>query len=75
MPPLIGWNDWPSDADWSDSTPCQLSSAPGYILYSSSGSFFIPMAIIIFVYIKVRRERREREGERGRERRGRYYLP
>jgi hypothetical protein len=51
MPPLIGWNDWPEV--WSDNTPCELSAERGYIVYSASGSFFIPMGIIIFVYIKI----------------------
>lgn len=51
MPPLVGWNNWPEV--WSDGTPCELSSELGYIIYSSSGSFFVPMGIIIFVYLSI----------------------
>lgn len=61
-PPLIGWNDWPDhfDAD----TPCQLTSNQGYVIYSSLGSFFIPLIIMTIVYIEIyvatRRRLRER---------------
>jgi 5-hydroxytryptamine receptor 7 len=52
IPPLFGWNDWPSD--WTSSTtPCQLSSAPGYVAYSALGSFYLPMAVIIFLYARI----------------------
>ena len=52
-PPLLGWNDWPNDEDWDPNTSCKLTEKRGYIVYSSLGSFFIPLAIIIFVYIKI----------------------
>ena len=58
MPPLVGWNDWPEV--WVDprgtseaGTPCMLSSDPGYIIYSSSGSFWVPLGIIVFVYLSI----------------------
>ena len=51
LPPLIGWNDWPDV--WTDETPCRLTEEPGYIVYSSMGSFYIPLGIIIFVYFKI----------------------
>lgn len=61
-PPLIGWNDWP-EVFHSD-TPCQLTSNPGYVIYSSLGSFFIPLVIMTIVYIEIyvatRRRLRER---------------
>lgn len=40
-PPLIGWNDWPDEFE--PDTPCQLTSNQGYVIYSSLGSFFIPL--------------------------------
>lgn len=58
MPPLVGWNNWPEV--WSDGTPCELSSELGYIIYSSSGSFFVPMGIIIFVYLSIFHSTRKR---------------
>ena len=51
LPPLIGWNDWPDV--WTDETPCRLTEEPGYIVYSSMGSFYIPLGIIMFVYFKI----------------------
>lgn len=50
-PPLLGWNDWPDE--FTPDTPCQLTSEPGYVVYSSFGSFFIPLVIMTIVYIKI----------------------
>lgn len=61
-PPLIGWNDWPDHFD--PETPCQLTKNQGYVIYSSLGSFFIPLIIMTIVYIEIyvatRRRLRER---------------
>lgn len=61
-PPLLGWNDWPSD--FHSNTPCELTSEPGYVIYSSLGSFFLPLLIMTIVYIEIfvatRRRLRER---------------
>ncbi|UYV81905.1 ser-2 [Cordylochernes scorpioides] len=51
VPPLVGWNDWP--AEFTSETPCQLTSERYYVLYSASGSFFIPLIIMTTVYIKI----------------------
>lgn len=50
-PPLIGWNDWPETFD--NETPCELTSERGYVIYSSLGSFFIPLIIMAIVYMKI----------------------
>ncbi|GBP70393.1 Octopamine receptor [Eumeta japonica] len=50
-PPLLGWNDWPEE--FSTYTPCRLTSEPGYVIYSSFGSFFIPLAVMTIVYAKI----------------------
>ncbi|XP_026749117.1 tyramine/octopamine receptor-like [Galleria mellonella] len=50
-PPLLGWNDWPEE--FTTETPCQLTSEPSYVIYSSFGSFFIPLFIMTIVYIKI----------------------
>jgi octopamine/tyramine receptor len=50
-PPLLGWNDWPDE--FTPDTPCQLTSEPSYVIYSSLGSFFIPLIIMAIVYIKI----------------------
>ncbi|XP_011194697.1 tyramine/octopamine receptor [Zeugodacus cucurbitae] len=61
-PPLVGWNDWPDE--FTSATPCELTSNRGYVIYSSLGSFFIPLAIMTIVYIEIyiatRRRLRER---------------
>ena len=41
-------------------TECKLTDEKGYVLYSSLGSFYIPLAIIIFVYIKIWKNMRSR---------------
>lgn len=50
-PPLIGWNDWPEE--FTEDTPCMLTEEKGYVIYSASGSFYIPLLIMTVVYIKI----------------------
>ncbi|XP_069968101.1 tyramine/octopamine receptor-like [Bactrocera oleae] len=61
-PPLVGWNDWPDE--FTSATSCELTSNRGYVIYSSLGSFFIPLAVMTIVYIEIyiatRRRLRER---------------
>lgn len=61
-PPLLGWNDWPDHFDIT--TPCMLTQKRSYVIYSSLGSFFIPLIIMTIVYIEIfvatRRRLRER---------------
>lgn len=63
-PPLIGWNDWPEE--FSSEFPCQLTSNQGYVIYSSLGSFFIPLIIMTIVYIEIFVATRRRLHERAR---------
>lgn len=63
-PPLIGWNDWPEE--FSSEFPCQLTSNQGYVIYSSLGSFFIPLVIMTIVYIEIFVATRRRLRERAR---------
>ncbi|XP_064602602.1 alpha-2C adrenergic receptor-like [Liolophura sinensis] len=57
VPPLIGWKQPPRESDY---PVCELSEDIGYVLYSSMGSFYIPMVIILFVYMRVYLAARER---------------
>lgn len=50
-PPLIGWNDWPDVFD--ERTPCALTTHPGYVVYSSMGSFYIPLGVMSITYLKI----------------------
>ena len=58
IPPLIGWNDWPAILD--EDTPCKLSEEKSYVIYSASGSFFIPLIIMTVVYFKIFKATRRR---------------
>lgn len=50
-PPLLGWNDWPDVFE--PDTPCRLTSQPGFVIFSSSGSFYIPLIIMTVVYFEI----------------------
>lgn len=50
-PPLLGWNDWPDVFE--PDTPCRLTSQPGFVVFSSSGSFYIPLVIMTVVYFEI----------------------
>ncbi|KAK1788203.1 hypothetical protein P4O66_016663 [Electrophorus voltai] len=47
--PLLGWKDPPSD----DDTVCPITEEPFYALFSSLGSFYIPLVIILVMYCRV----------------------
>ncbi|CAL4089730.1 unnamed protein product, partial [Meganyctiphanes norvegica] len=51
LPPLFGWNDWPEV--FTEDTPCMLTQEKGFIIYSSIGSFYLPLLIMALVYIKI----------------------
>ena len=51
FPPLLGWRE---TERWTDGTSeCRLTSDPGYIVYSALGSFYLPLLVMIFVYLKI----------------------
>lgn len=35
------------------SLECRYNENPGYVVYSAMGSFFIPLAIMVFVYCRI----------------------
>ncbi|XP_013419311.1 alpha-1D adrenergic receptor [Lingula anatina] len=47
--PLIGWKE-PADPD---ERVCTVTTQTGYVIFSVSGSFYIPMVIIVGVYYKI----------------------
>lgn len=65
-PPLIGWNDWPKEENWNVETPCRLTAQQGYVIYSSLGSFYIPLFIMTIVYIEIFIATKRRLRERAR---------
>ncbi|KAJ8920381.1 hypothetical protein NQ315_005247 [Exocentrus adspersus] len=52
-PPLIGWNDWPEPDVFLQIQVCKLTERQGYVIYSSLGSFFIPLFIMTIVYVEI----------------------
>jgi hypothetical protein len=52
-PPLIGWNDWPEPEEFQRVQECKLTERQGYVIYSSLGSFFIPLFIMTIVYVEI----------------------
>ncbi|XP_012287490.1 tyramine/octopamine receptor [Orussus abietinus] len=64
-PPLAGWNDWPEELE--PGTPCQLTRRKGYVVYSSLGSFFIPLLLMSLVYLEIFLATRRRLRERARQ--------
>ncbi|WAR01409.1 OAR2-like protein [Mya arenaria] len=54
IPPVFGWGDKDDDSLYDDDVKtCTLSSDKGYVLYSACGSFYIPLAVMSFVYIHI----------------------
>ncbi|XP_047661276.1 alpha-1A adrenergic receptor isoform X2 [Tachysurus fulvidraco] len=47
--PLLGWKEPPSE----DETVCPITEEPFYALFSSLGSFYIPLAVILAMYCRV----------------------
>lgn len=63
IPPLFGWNNRsPNSSSLYDdiNRSCQLTDEPGFVLYSASGSFYIPLVIMAFLYAKIYIATRER---------------
>lgn len=47
--PLLGWKEPPSP----DHTVCVITEEPFYALFSSLGSFYIPLIVILIMYFRV----------------------
>lgn len=61
-PPMFGWQE---EGRWDKvdlaHMVCSLTQEPGYIVYSSLGSFFVPLLIMTFVYIRIFRVASQRD--------------
>ena len=66
VPPIFGWNNSSRDIGLFDKATltCQLTDERSYVIYSASGSFYIPLLIMSFVYVNVFRAVRRRLRER-----------
>jgi len=51
LPPLFGWK---RPQPVVDGFPlCVLSEEPGYVIYSTIGSFYVPLVVIVVVYSRI----------------------
>jgi len=51
LPPLVGWKrPQPTHLGF---PLCQLSEELGYVLYSTIGSFYVPLLVMVLVYLKI----------------------
>nr|CAI5836275.1 unnamed protein product [Callosobruchus analis] len=48
-PPIFGWYEPGKHAN----KTCRYNKNTGYVIYSAMGSFFIPMVVMLYVYIKI----------------------
>jgi len=56
VPPLLGWNDLAGNYVRNNVTNvyhCILFQSPSYVLYSASGSFFVPFFLTVFLYVQI----------------------
>jgi len=56
VPPLLGWNDLTGNYVRDNVTNvyhCILFQSPSYVLYSASGSFFVPFFLTVFLYVQI----------------------
>ena len=52
LPPLVGWKR-PQEETKYGYKLCLLSEEPGYVIYSIVGSFYVPLIVMIAVYLKI----------------------
>lgn len=58
FPPLVGWKrPQPMRSGY---PLCILSEEPGYVVYSSIGSFYLPLVVMVLVYFKIYKAARKR---------------
>ncbi|XP_065210619.1 probable G-protein coupled receptor No18 [Planococcus citri] len=55
-PPMFGWRD----ADRHISTVCTYNQNRIYVVFSAMGSFFVPLTVMLYVYVKISRVIAER---------------
>jgi len=58
LPPLVGWKR-PQPTKYGHAL-CILSEEIGYVVYSSVGSFYLPLVVMVLVYFKIYLAARER---------------
>ncbi|XP_067934466.1 alpha-1A adrenergic receptor-like [Watersipora subatra] len=49
--PLIGWRE-----EHDDDQACYVTTKPGFVIFSTLCSFYIPATILLFIYLRIYRE-------------------
>uniref|UniRef100_A0A914DXP0 G-protein coupled receptors family 1 profile domain-containing protein n=2 Tax=Acrobeloides nanus TaxID=290746 RepID=A0A914DXP0_9BILA len=50
IPPLFGWNDYTSQQLLDH---CELTDEKAFVVFSASGSFFLPLIVMVVIYVKI----------------------
>lgn len=54
VPPLLGWNNSAGRNLYNEETRvCTLTDDKSFVIYSASGSFYVPLVIMSFVYLNI----------------------
>ena len=57
VPPMLGWNNWDTEELIEK---CELTTEKAFVIFSACGSFFVPLAVMIVVYLKIFMSARQR---------------
>jgi len=57
IPPMLGWNNWDTEELIEK---CELTTEKAFVIFSACGSFFVPLAVMIVVYLKIFMSARQR---------------
>ncbi|XP_043070884.1 tyramine/octopamine receptor isoform X2 [Drosophila grimshawi] len=52
-PPMLGWYEHGRNRNKGDSVECRYNQNKGYVVYSAMGSFFIPLTVMLYVYVRI----------------------
>ena len=55
IPPLFGWQE-----ESNDPATCMISQDRGYAIFATVGSFYVPLFLVLFIYLKVFRAAKSR---------------
>jgi 5-hydroxytryptamine receptor 1 len=63
IPPLFGWKEPENNPRITGM--CMISQDPGYTIFSTVGAFYLPLAVILIVYVRIFQVARSRIRKKG----------
>ncbi|CAH1784680.1 unnamed protein product [Owenia fusiformis] len=69
VPPIIGWKKPQGKIEYWGFPTCELTDDIGYVVYSNVGSFYLPLIVMVGVYVRIYIAARKRS-RRGLKKRG-----